>query len=67
MLAKVHTAALSLLLVLLVRDIHQPLAVMVHIPLHRHILTPRHYLLVAAQALTLTLEGTKIVLLLNNS
>ena len=67
LLTKVHIVALPLLLMLLVGDVHQPLAVVVHIPLHRHILTHRHYLLVAAQALTLSLEGTKIVPLLNNS
>lgn len=66
-LTKVHIVALPLLLMLLVGDVHQPLAVVVHIPLHRHILTHGHYLLVAAEALNLSLEGAKVVPLLNNS
>ena len=67
LLIKVHIAALPLLLMLLVGDVHHPLAVVVCVPLHRHILTHRPYLLVAAKALTLCLEGTKVVPLLNNS
>lgn len=59
---KVHTA-----LPLLVGGVHQPLAGVVSIPLHRHVLTHRHYLLVAAKALTLSLQGTTVVCLLNNS
>ena len=66
MLNKVHIIALSLLLMLLV-GVHQPLAVVVNIPLNGHILTYGHYLLVAARTLSLSLEGTKVMSLLNNS